>query len=97
MTFFEEVRSLEDRALSEIGVKILEIVADRKRKHLDTRLRDIERILNRSADHRRTPAFALMNAGFLEPFGWDTCSGMDYNLKLTQKGWDFVGNKPIWL
>lgn len=97
MTFFEEVKSLEERALSEIGVKILELIADRKHKHLDTRLKDIERALDRSADYQRLPAFALMNAGFLEPFGWDTSTGMNYKLKLTDKGWDFVGNKPIWL
>lgn len=97
MTFFEEVKSLDERALSATGIEIMELIANRKRKHLETRLKDIERALKRSADHRRLPAFALMNAGFLEPFGWDSGSGMDYNLRLTDKGWDFVGGKPLWM
>lgn len=98
MTFYENIASMEERALSEIGVKILHIIADRKRKHLDTRLRDIERALGvRASNGRRPNTMALANAGFIEQFGWDIGSGMDHNLKLTQKGWDFVGNKPIWL
>lgn len=98
MTFFENVASMEERALSEIGVKILHIIADRKKKHLDTRLRDIDRVMgSRTASGRRPDIAALANAGFIEHYGWDVGSGMDYNLKLTKKGWDFVGNKPIWL
>ena len=97
MTFYEGVESLESRALSGIGMQILEVIADRKRKFLDTRMKDLDRIVEGSAFSKHAPLYALMNAGYINRFGWNVCSDMSYYLKLTEKGWDVVGNKPLWM
>ena len=97
MTFYEEVESLESRALSGVGMQILEVIADRKRKFLDTRIKDLNRAIDESLPYRPTPLYALMHAGYIDRFGWNVCSDMSYFLKLTDKGWDVVGNKPLWM
>jgi hypothetical protein len=94
MTFFERVSSLDDRALSKTGVKLLEWIASRQRSCMTCNGRDMRKV---AQINRHDALHALINAGFVKTTPTALASYGEHDLKLTNKGWDFVGNKPIWL
>jgi hypothetical protein len=106
MTFFQEssVGSIEQRALTPEGVDLLEYIATRQRRLQHTFLIDIMRKINYRKGQAPAELLALINAGFVETRKFDllgpsnnTRFGQKLAYRLTQDGWDIVGNKPIWL
>lgn len=105
-TFFqtENVGSLEKRALTPVGVDLLEWIADRERRLQHTFLTDSLRYLKKRTNQSANELLALQNAGLIDAHRFDF-HGPSNNVgfaqkrcyRLTAAGWDIVGNKPIWL
>ena len=105
-TFFqtESVGSLEKRALTPAGIDLLEYIADRERRLQHTFQIDTLRMLQKGKRQPANELHALQNAGFVSAHKFES-SGPSNNVsfsqkrcyKLTDAGWDIVGNKPIWI
>ena len=105
-TFFqtESVGSLEQRALTPVGVDLLEWIADRERRLQHTFQVDTLRMLKKGTRQPADELNGLQNAGFVAAHRFES-SGPSNNLrfsqkrcyKLTEAGWRIVGNKPIWI
>lgn len=105
MTFFQQdtVGSLIERALTPDGNDLLEYIAARQRRLQHTFLVDVMRKINYRKGQAPAELLALQNAGLIDTHKFDL-QGPSNNMRFGQKvcyrltdaGWDIVGNKPIW-
>lgn len=105
MTFFqaENVGSLINRALTPDGNDLLEYIAARQRRLQHTFLVDVMRKINYRKGQAPSELLALQNAGLINAHKFDLMGpsnnmrfGQKVCYRLTDAGWDIVGNKPIW-
>ena len=105
MTFFqtENVGSLKNRALTPVGIDLLEYIAARQRRLQHTFLVDVMRRVNYRKGQAPVELLALETAGLIGTHKFDLMGpsnnmrfGQKVCYRLTEAGWDIVGNKPIW-
>ena len=98
---YEQVATLDERALSNGGRELMEYIATRERKNLPVGNVVVNRFMARNPRDRSTITHSLINAGFLqsEHVLSTTNVAKPGNLplyRLTDKAWKLVGNRPIW-
>lgn len=95
----EEIPSLEQRALTEEGMKVLQYVADRQRKCMPAFIRHMARTTGRNRNNRSSAMEALATANLIIEItkGELAGDGKRMGYALTERGWEVAGNKPIWL
>ena len=105
MTFFqtESVGRLIDRALTPDGNDLLEYIAARQRRLQHTFLVDVLRKVKYGKGQAPAELLALETAGLIGTHKFDLMGpsnnmrfGQKVCYRLTEAGWDIVGNRPIW-
>ena len=105
-TFFQadNVGSIIERALTPEGIDLLEYIAARQRNLQHTFLGDVLRKIKNYKGQAPTELLALQTAGFVAAHKFDLFGpsnnmrfGQKPYYRLTDAGWEIVGNKPIWL
>lgn len=93
------VPPLDERALSGDGVRVLQIVARRQKAHISTHIQDVNKGVGLFPTRSNDTLTALEIAGFVEIARRCELSGGGSNMgyKITEKGWQALGEKPIWL
>lgn len=94
------VEPLEDRALTEEGMLVLQAIAKKQRSHLVAHLHHINRSVGYFRDRQMHPATQILECcGYIELVRRAEVAGLGQNkgYRLTDKGWDAIGGKPIWM
>lgn len=95
-----DVPTLEERVLTEDGMRVLEIVAEKQKSHLVAHLHHINRKMGYFRGRDMHPATQKLECcGYIELVKRVEVAGLGQNkgYKLTEKGWQALGGKPIWM
>lgn len=94
------VPTIEERVLTDESLQVLEVIAKKQKAHLVAHLHHINRKLNNFRDRQMHPCTQMLECcGYIELVKRAEVAGLGQNkgYKLTDKGWNVIGGKPIWM
>lgn len=94
------VPPLEERVLTAESLRVLEVIAQKQKSHLVAHLHHINRKMKYFRDRQMHPATQMLECcGYIELVKRVEVAGLGQNkgYKLTDKGWEVIGGKPIWM